>query len=130
MNFEIRFQPVVSMTVVVVVTAVLLGLLAIRPRHVQFLKRQWAALVGLRLAVVLLMLFAMLRPSLVYTKVEPIAASLIMLVDSSRSMEVADSLGDKRRWEAMKRLLESSANDIAKLNKKLSVVAYEFDTQT
>ena len=28
MNFEIRFQPVVSLTVVVLVTAVLLGLLA------------------------------------------------------------------------------------------------------
>ena len=83
---EIRFQPVVSMTVVVLVTAVLLGLLAIRPRHVRLLRRQWAALIGLRLLVVLLMLFALLRPSLVYTKVEPIAASLVMLVDSSRSM--------------------------------------------
>src|SRR5690349_11312011 len=72
MNFEIRLQPVASLTVVVLVTAVLLGLLAIRPRHVQLLKRQWAALIGLRLTVVLLMLFALLRPSLVYTKVEPV----------------------------------------------------------
>src|SRR3954454_8157806 len=130
MNFEIRFQPVVSMTVVVLVTAVLLGLLAIRPRHVQLLKRQWAALVGLRLAVVLLMLFALLRPSFVYTKVEPVAASLVMLVDSSRSMQVADSLGNKPRWESVKQLLDASARDLATISKKLTVNAYEFDSQS
>jgi hypothetical protein len=127
---EVRFQPVSSMTVVVVVTAVLLGLLAIRPRHVQLLKRQWAALIGLRLAVVLLMLFALLRPSLVYTKVEPVAASLVMLVDSSRSMQVADSLGNKPRWDSVKQLLDASAKDLATLSKKLSVSVYEFDGQS
>src|SRR3954471_20349893 len=121
MNFEIRLQPVVSLTVVVLVTAMLLGLLLIRPRHVQLLKRQWAALIGLRLAVVLLMLFALLRPSLVYIKVEPVAASLVMLVDSSRSMQVADSLGDKPRWDSVKRLLGAAAGDIAKLNKRINV---------
>jgi hypothetical protein len=80
--------------------------------------------------VVLLMLFALLRPSLVYTKVEPVAASLVMLVDSSRSMQVADAQGDKPRWESVKRLLDASASDLAKLGKKLSVTAYEFDGQS
>src|SRR4051812_39200161 len=130
MNFEIRLQPVVSLTVVVLVTAMLFGLLLIRPRHVQLLKRQWAALIGLRLAVVLLMLFALLRPSLVYTKVEPVAASLVLLVDSSRSMQVADSLGNKSRWQSVRQLLDASARDVAALNKKLSVAAYEFDSQS
>jgi uncharacterized membrane protein len=130
MNFEIRFQPVASTTVVVLVTVVLLGLLLVRPRHVRLLKRQWGALIGLRLAVVLLMLFALLRPSLVYTKVEPVAASLVMLIDNSRSMQVADSLGDKPRWESVKKLLDASTNDLAKISKKLSVTAYEFDGQS
>ena len=84
------------------------------------LKRQWAALIGLRLAVVLLMLFALLRPSLVYTKVEPVAASLVMLVDSSRSMQVADSLGNKPRWDSVKQLLDASASDLATISKKLT----------
>ncbi len=130
MNFELRLQPVVSLPVVVAVTAVLLGLLMVRPRHVQLARRQWAALIGLRLTVVLLTLFAMLRPSFVYLKVEPVAASLVMLLDSSRSMQVADSLGDQSRWNAMKSLLDSAANDISKLNKKLNVAAYEFDSET
>ena len=120
MNFELRFQPVVSLPVVVAVTAVLLGLLFVRPRHVQIIAAAvGGARSGLRLAVVLLMLFALLRPSFVYTKVEPVQASLVVLLDGSRSMQVADSLGDKSRWDAMKLLLDASAKDIAKLDKKL-----------
>ena len=46
---ELRFQPVVSWPIVVVVAVVLVGLLWVRPRHVQLAMRQWAALVGLRL---------------------------------------------------------------------------------
>ena len=126
MNFEIRLQPVASLTVVLIVTAVLLGLLLIRPRHVQLLKRQWGALVGLRLAVVLLMLFALLRPSFVYTKVEPVPASLVLLVDSSRSMQVADSIGNKPRWTSVKQLLDASSRDLATIGKKLTLTAYEF----
>jgi len=127
---EIRLQPVVSLPVVIGVAAVLLGLLLIRPRHVHLTARKWGALIGLRLLVVLLMFFALLRPSFVYTKEDPVAASLVLLLDSSRSMQVADSLGDKPRWDAVRRLLDSSASDIARLNKKLKVSAYEFDTET
>src|SRR4051812_7000284 len=127
---ELRFQPVVSLPVVLAVTGILLGLLFVRPRHVQLVRKQWAALIGLRLAVVLLMLFALLRPSFVYTKIEPVQASLVMLIDGSRSMEVADSLGDKSRWDAMKLLLDASSNDIVKLGSKWDVTAYQFDGET
>jgi hypothetical protein len=124
---ELRLQPVASWPVVVAVAVVLLGLLWVRPRHVQLAARQWAALVALRLLAVLLVLVAMLRPTLVYTKQEPLKASLMMLVDSSRSMQVADSLGDTSRWAAMKRLLDASAGDLAKLDATWDVKAYQFD---
>src|SRR4051794_7206076 len=126
-GFEIRVQPVVSLPLVIAATAILLALLFVRPRHVVLSGWQWGSLIGLRVLVVLLMLFAMLRPALVYSKVEPVAASLILLVDSSRSMQVADSLGDKPRWEAVHRLLDSATSDLTKLNRKLTVSAYEFD---
>jgi uncharacterized membrane protein len=126
---ELRLQPVADWTVVIFITAVLLGLLFIRPRHVRLLRRQWAALIGLRLVVVLLMLFALLRPSFVYTKVEPVKASLVVLLDGSRSMQVADSLGDKSRWDAMKLLLDASASDIGKLAAKWDITAYQFDNE-
>jgi hypothetical protein len=127
---ELRFQPVVSLPVVLGVTAVLIGLLWVRPRHVRLGMRKWMALIGLRLLVVLLTLFAMLRPTLVYTKVEPAKASLVLLMDDSRSMQVADSLGDKPRWDAMRMLLEASGNDLAALDGKWDVSAYTFNTGT
>jgi uncharacterized membrane protein len=126
---DLRLQPVVSLPTVVVITAVLVGLLWVRPRHVQLGLGQWTSLIGLRMLVVLLTLFAMLRPTFVYTKIEPVAASLVMLVDASRSMQVADSLGDKPRWEAMKMLLDEAADNVAKLDEKWDVAAYSFDTE-
>jgi uncharacterized membrane protein len=129
-GFEIRLQPVVGWPTVLIVTAVLLGLLLVRPRHVRLIKRQWAALIGLRLAVILLMFFALLRPSFVYTKTEPVPGSLVLLIDGSRSMQVADSLGDKPRWDAMKLLLDAAAKDLGKLAAKWNVTAYEFGGET
>ena len=126
-DFQLRFLPVVSWPMVIVIAIVLLGLLFVRPRHVQLGFGKWTALIGLRLLVALLALFAMLRPSLVYTKVEPVKASLVLLMDHSRSMQVADSLGDKPRWDAMRMLLDASAGDLASLDAKWDVSAYTFD---
>ncbi|MCI0334539.1 MAG: glutamine amidotransferase [Planctomycetes bacterium] len=125
---ELRFQPVVSLPLVLVIAAVLIALLWVRPRHVQLGIGKWAVLIGLRLLVVLLALFAMLRPTFVYTKVEPVKASLVLLMDGSRSMQVADSLGDKPRWDAMRMLLDAAAGDLAKLGARWDVSAYAFDT--
>ncbi len=42
-------------------------------------------------------------------------------------MQVADSLGDKPRWDAVRLLLDAAAKDIAKLGAKWNVTAYQFD---
>lgn len=123
----LRFQPVADWPVVAIVVVVLVGLLWLRPGHVRLAPGRWATLIGLRLIVVLLTLFAMLRPTLVYTKVEPIRASLVLLVDGSKSMQVEDSMGDASRWAAMRLLLDSAADDLAKLAKTWDVKAYQFD---
>jgi hypothetical protein len=129
-DLRLQLQPVASLPVVIAIAAVLLGLLLVRPRHVRLAARQWIMLIGLRLLVVLLTLAAMLRPALVYTREQPQKASLVLLVDNSRSMQVADSLGDKSRWDAMKLLLDAAANDLAKLDETWDVNAYAFDAST
>jgi uncharacterized membrane protein len=45
-------------------------------------------------------------------------------------MQVADSLGDKPRWEALKLLLDAAAGDLAKLATTWDVKAYEFDVDS
>jgi uncharacterized membrane protein len=127
---ELRLQPVISLPVVLAIAGLLVALLWVRPRHVQLALGQWAALIGLRVVVVLLTLFALLRPTLVYTKSEPVEASLVLLLDGSRSMQVADSLGDMPRWAAMKMLLDAASGDLARLDEKWNVAAYEFDAET
>jgi uncharacterized membrane protein len=129
-DLRLQIQPVGSLPVVIAIVLLLLGLLLVRPRHIRLAARQWAALVGLRLIVVMLTLLAMLRPALVYTREEPQQASLVLLVDNSRSMQVADSLGDKSRWDSMKLLLNAAAGDLAKLDNTWDVKAYGFDAST
>jgi uncharacterized membrane protein len=127
---RLALHPVMDPWLVAAVVVVLLGLLLIRPRHRQMTAARLVTLSILRLLVVLLVLLAMLRPTLVYMRVKPQQASLALLVDDSRSMQVEDSLGDTSRWQSLRSLLEASADDLAKLGQSWDVKAYQFDDQT
>ncbi len=127
---ELRLHPVIDPLAIAIVVLVLVALLSLRPRFGNLTRGRWAVLVALRLAVVLLTLIAMLRPEWVYTKVTPQRASLVLLVDDSRSMQVADSLGDAPRWDTVKSLLAASASDLEKLSETWDTNAYRFDKNT
>lgn len=127
---ELRLHPVMDPLAIAVVVLALCALLSLRPQFGSLTRGRWAALVGLRLAVILLTLVAMLRPELVYTKQTPQRASLVLLVDDSRSMQVADSLGDASRWDALNSLLSAAAPDLGKLSETWDTSVYRFDTST
>jgi len=128
--YELRWHPVMNPWLVAALVVVLVALLYVRPRFGQLTRGRFAALALLRLVVVLLTLFAMLRPELIYTKRTPQRASLVLLVDSSRSMQVADSLGDTTRWESVRTLLTAAEDDLAALAETWDVAAYQFDATT
>jgi uncharacterized membrane protein len=119
-----------SPALVAAVMVVLVTALSLRPKFGNLTVLRRAALIVLRLLVVLLTIIAMLRPELVYTKVTPQRGSLVLLVDDSRSMQVADSLGDKSRWDAVRSLLAAATADLAKLGQVWDVSAYKFDIAT
>lgn len=127
---ELRLHPVMDPLAIAIVVLALCALLSLRPQFGSLTRGRWAALVGLRLAVILLTLIAMLRPELVYTKQTPQRASLVLLVDDSRSMQVADSLGDASRWDALNSLLSAAAPDLGKLSETWDTSVYRFDTST
>jgi uncharacterized membrane protein len=127
---ELRLHPVMSPALVAAVMVVLLTALALRPKFGNLTPLRRVALVSLRLLVVLLTLVAMLRPEFIYTKVTPQRGSLVLLVDDSRSMQVADSLGDKSRWDSIKSLLSAAAADVNRLSQLWDVSAYKFDVST
>ncbi len=112
---------------VAVVALVLLGLLAIGPGVSRVDRRRRWILAALRGASILAVLFVMLRPTLVYTTKTPLAASVLMLLDLTRSMTVPDEVNGQTRYEAMQRTLNDSRDAVKKLSERFNVKAYGFD---
>lgn len=86
-----------------------------------------AALLGLRALTLLLLLLVMLRPTRVLTETRRLPGSLVILVDSSRSMQVADSLDNRPRWDALREVLGASSDRLAKLAEAWDLRLYRFD---
>ncbi len=102
----------------------LLGL----PRHKLTPRRRWT-LLGLRLVVIVLAMFAMLRPALVHTKTKRQSATLVLLVDRSRSMMVADAVGGKTRWQVLESIVEEALPTLEAMSQDWEVKVYTFDSE-
>lgn len=125
---RLYFYPVGgSVYVLIAVALVLLGLLAVGPGARRASLRRRRILAALRGAAFLAVLFAMLRPTIVYTQTRPLAASILLLADLSRSMTVPDEVSGMTRYEALKRALEDSSGALRRLGERFNVKAYGFD---
>src|SRR3990170_8125065 len=111
------------------VALVLLGLLAVGPAREKTSRGRRAILLGIRLAVVVLVILAMLRPTLVYTQTEKQAATLVVLADRSRSMSVPDEIAGRTRWEALRRTLADAKGPLTKLAEDFEIKAFTFDSE-
>ena len=128
MNSQWYFNPVggyglagaVALALILLLT--LLGL----PRHRLSPRRRWT-LTLMRLGVIALALFAMLRPALVYTKTKPQSATLVVLADRSRSMMIADAVGGKSRWEMLRATVDEALPTLARIAEDFEVRVYAFD---
>lgn len=127
MVMELSFSPVGHYLLVALAAAVLLLLLLVGPARDRLTPRRRRVLAGLRLAAVGVVLLAMLRPALVRTEVVTQSATLIVLVDGSRSMQVADAFGNRTRWEAMRSALNDAAGNVTTLGEQLELKFYLFD---
>jgi hypothetical protein len=88
--------------------------------------RRWT-LVGLRLAVFLLVIAALLRPMRVYTEIKEKPATLVLLVDRSKSMRTEDAFGDRTRWNAVRETIAQSLPELSNMGENLEVKVYAFD---
>jgi uncharacterized membrane protein len=122
------FYPVAESYLVVIVAAVvLLGLLGLGPARSKTSPRRRLILSAIRLVIICLVLLAMLRPTLVYTETKKQAATLVLLVDATRSMTVPDSINGKSRWTALQRACKDAAPALAELGRDFEIKAYTFD---
>ena len=127
---RLSFYPVGDHYLWVVVAALaLMAMLAIGPSAASLTRGRRLFLAGLRVAVILLVILAMLRPTLVYTKTTKQAATLVVLSDQSKSMSVRDMAGGRSRYEAMRDALQDAQGDLKRLASDFEVKAYGFDAE-
>ncbi len=96
------------------------------PRH-RLTPGRRRTLLALRLGVILLAMFAMLRPALVHTTTKRQSSTLVVLADRSRSMVIADAVGGKTRWDVLTAMLEESLPTLRELGENFEIKLYTFD---
>ena len=84
----------------------------------------------LRCGIILLIMLGMLRPTLVYVETHKEKATLVLLIDQSRSMQVRDALNNKSRWDSLREALEESAPALRRLGRDFEIKVYTFDAET
>ena len=122
---QLTFKPIFdSYTLVGVLAAILVIALAFVPRGQNLSLGKQATLAAVRLVVVLLMLMAMLRPTLVYTEKQAQTATVAILLDRSKSMTVRDMYGGAGRYEAMRAMIDDALPKLRDLSEHLKVKLY------
>jgi uncharacterized membrane protein len=128
--FRLSLYPIFdSYALVAVVALVLMGLMWFGPSRQRLGPWQRAMLAMLRTMVIMLLLLAMLRPTLIYTQTKKQAATLVVLADQSRSMTVPDAIGNKTRWTALSNAVEEASPAFARLQQDFELKAYTFDSE-
>ncbi len=112
---------------VTAVAVVLAALLILGPSRARLSRKRRNILIAIRAAVIALVILAMLRPTLVYTTTIPQSATLVFLIDRTRSMSVPDEAGNRTRYETLLRALDAARQPIEALGQRFEVKAYTFD---
>jgi uncharacterized membrane protein len=129
---QLFYYPIAdSYWLVAAVAAALLAIVAlVGPGRERMPLRRRLTLALIRCGIILLIVLGMLRPTLVYTETHKEKATLVLLIDQSRSMLVRDSLNNKSRWESLLATLEDSAPALRNLGRDFEIKAYTFDAET
>ena len=118
-----------SYLLVAAVALMLGGLLALGPVQSKTTPFRRGVLAAFRTMVIVLVILAMLRPTLIYTETRKQPATLVVLADQSRSMSVPDGIGGKSRWEMVGRALGDAASELNRLGRDFEIRPYGFDSE-
>lgn len=124
---EFTFQPVAAPWLLAILAAVLVLPLLLRPAFASTDDRRTWTLVAIRVLIVLVVLLALLRPTFISTENKPQPATIVFLVDATKSMTIADLPDAKQRWEGIIATMRNIEPAFAELGKDLTVKVYSFD---
>ncbi|MCO8124090.1 glutamine amidotransferase [Stieleria sp. TO1_6] len=117
-----------SLTVAILLALLTVGVIAmVTPPTDDPKKRKW--LIALRSFAGLVLLLAAMRPSLIRSDNRPAPATLVVAVDTSKSMTLPDGDGSDR-WSSQITALHQLMAGVAKLDRTLDVRLLGYDSQT
>ncbi len=102
-------------------------LLFVAPRFGRLNIQRKFTLTALRVFVIVLVVLALLRPTLITTVKTPRSSIMVMLLDLSRSMELPSGEGKLSRWQAQQAALQRSQSQLARLAEQMEVRVYGYD---
>ncbi len=114
--------------IVLAIMAAMVAVLVVGAWKVKTSGRRARVLSVMRALALGLLLLAMLQPSSMVTTMKKQSATLVVMIDTSRSLLVPDAGDGKTRWELLKGRLDEAAADFAELGKELEIKFYEFDS--
>jgi uncharacterized membrane protein len=116
-----------SYLAVAAIAAGLLVLLLVRPQFGPLSAARQLTLLGLRLGAVGLVLLALVRPTWITTMREPRTSAVLVLFDTSRSMQLPSGRESLSRWQAQSAALARSQGALVDLanRKELRLFAYD-----
>ncbi len=128
---RLTFDPIFDsyLLVAAIIVALILLIALLRPISRRVGGGGRAGLIALRAATILLFLWLALRPTLVYTTITREPATVILLIDRSRSMSVPDEVGGRTRWQAQRLALERARDALRTLQREFELKVYTFDSQ-
>ena len=127
-----HLQPIYNLPLVVTSGVLLLAMLMWFGRETKRLgpRRHWTLFATAALAVFLLVVLLMLRPTLVTTEKKEQTATIAILADGSRSMGLEDELNGASRWQALKNDLDEVGPIFDELAVKYQLDFATFDAVT
>ncbi len=130
-TLSLAFDPVWSLPVSLLTAfGLIVFVLLTYPRRVRHLPAVWrCTLVTLRVLIALTLAFAILRPELQWSKKSRKAAMLVVLGDSSRSMQTADGPANATRRAVLVKTLQEAEPIFLKLKKEMEVRYSDFDRE-
>lgn len=124
------FEPLLgSWWLVIAVAVLLLAGLWIKPQFSSASPMRQRILIGLRLLLILLVIFAMLRPGMVWSQFKSQRATLAVMLDFSASQQLPSDTSGLTRWQKQREIWDKVAALAKESKEDLDLVAYGYDGQ-
>ncbi len=130
-NLQLRFDPIWPWPIVLLVAAgLVVTVVRSYPRRIRHLPRLLQrSLLGLRLAAVVLLIWAMFRPSLVVSETDERAGQLVIVGDYSRSQSQEDGPAGLTRYQMVLSTLSECRDLLEEISEEVEIVYYQFSDE-